>query len=158
MEAIGWRLRPARVEDDNFLRILFANTDVALRALPPDLQVALLEMQYRGRGITYSTLYPEATDSILCLDDGTPVGRYLVDRSNNGFRVVDLAILPQWQGRGIATGVLKDLVQESRHAGVELRLRVVKESAAQRLYAHLGFEIVAVDEIAYEMVWAARVR
>jgi GNAT superfamily N-acetyltransferase len=153
MEALGWRLRPASVEDEEFLRTLFAETNVALHALPPELQASLLDMQYRGRAMTYSTEYPQAKDSVVCLDHGTPVGRHLVERKTDGFRSIDLAILPQWQGKGIGTRILKDLAQESRQAGVKLSLRVVKDNPALRLYVRLGFDVVAEDEISYEMVW-----
>jgi GNAT superfamily N-acetyltransferase len=153
MEALRWRLRPAAVEDEEFLRTLFAETHVALRALPPELKASLLDMQYRGRAMTYSTQHPLAKNSIACLDDGTPVGRHLVERKAEGFRGIDLAILPQWQGRGIGTRILEDLAQESRQAGVKLSLRVVKNNPALRLYLRLGFEVVAEDEISYEMVW-----
>ena len=153
MEALGFRLRPAVLEDEEFLRTLFAETNVTLQALPLELQASLIDMQYRGRKMTYSAEYPEAKDSIACLDDGTPVGRHLVERKTDGFRGIDLAIMPQWQGRGIGTRILEDLAQESRQAGVKFSLRVVKANPALRLYLRLGFEISAADEMAYEMVW-----
>src|SRR5665213_3837204 len=104
MEALGWRLRAAIEEDEEFFRTLFAQTNVTLQSLPLELQAALLDMQYRGRELTYSTQYPEAQNSIICLDEDTCVGRLLMDRGAETFRVIDLAILPQWQGRGIGTG------------------------------------------------------
>ena len=153
MEALRWHLRPATVQDEEFLRTLFAQTDVMLQGFPRELQTALLDMQYRGREMTYSTQYPQAMNFMICLEDGTPVGRHLVERKSSAFRGIDLAILPQWQGRGIGTRVLEDLARESRHAGAELSLRVVKGNPALRLYLRLGFEIAAADEVAYEMVW-----
>jgi len=159
MEALGWRLRAAIEEDEEFFRTLFAQTNVTLQSLPLELQAALLDMQYRGREMTYSAQYPDAKDSMICFEDGTPIGRRLVHRSEVGFRVIDLAILPQWQGRGIGTGVLAELAQQSRETGVKLSLRMVKENPALRLYSRLGFETVAADEISYEMVladWAGR--
>jgi ribosomal protein S18 acetylase RimI-like enzyme len=153
MEAPGFRLRPAVLEDEKFLRMLFAETNVMLQAFPLELQASLLDMQYRGRELTYSTEYPQAQNSIICLDEEACVGRLLIDRSAKTFRVIDLAILPQWQGRGIGTGILKDLAQESRHRGVTLNLRVTKENRALGLYSRLGFEIEGGDEISHEMSW-----
>ncbi|HEY5330097.1 MAG TPA: GNAT family N-acetyltransferase [Acidobacteriaceae bacterium] len=159
MDTLGWRLRPAVKEDEEFLRTLFALTQVTLQSFPPELQATLLEMQYRGREMTYSTQYPDAEDSMICLNDGTPIGRRLVDRSDERFRLVDVAVLPEWQGKGIGTRVLAELAQQSRETGVKLSLRMVKENPAVRLYSRLGFETVAADEISYEMVladWAGR--
>jgi len=153
MEALGLRLRAAIEDDEEFLRTLFAQTNVTLQSLPLELQTALLDMQYRGRELTYSTQYPEAQNSIICLDEDTCVGRLLMDRRAETFRVIDLAILPQWQGRGIGSGILKDLAQESRHRGVKLHLRVTKENRALELYLRLGFEIDGGDDISYEMSW-----
>jgi GNAT superfamily N-acetyltransferase len=154
MEALRWRLQPAAVKDEEFFRTLFAETNVMLQAFPLELQASLLDMQFRGREMTYSTAYPEAKNSLICLDDGTSIGRRLVDQSDDGFRLVDLAILPAWQGRGIGTQVLADLAQQSRETGVKLSLRIVKENPALRLYCRLGFATVAADEISYEMVLA----
>src|SRR5665213_1636654 len=153
MEALGWRLRTAIEEDEEFLRTLFAQTNVALQSFPLELQAALLDMQYRGREMTYSTQYPDAEDSMICLDDGTRIGRCLVDRSDERLRLVDLAIVPEWQGKGIGTRVLAELAQQSRETGVKLSLRIVKENPALRLYSRVGFEVETADEVSYEMVW-----
>jgi hypothetical protein len=69
------------------------------------------------------------------------------------FRLVDLAILPPYRGRGIATQVLQQLVQQSAAAGAAFSLRVEKQNPALRLYERLGFFKVSGDELSYEMEW-----
>jgi hypothetical protein len=50
---------------------------------------------------------------------------------------------------GIGTGILKDLVQESRHRGVKLHLRVTKGNRALGLYLRLRLEIESCDEMSW---------
>jgi len=122
-----------------------------LKALPANVQASLVEMQYRGRQLTYSTQYPQAKDSIICLEDGRSVGRLLVVRREDHLRVIDVAILPEWQGRGIGRSVLTMLAQQGRDEGVEIRLRVYLDNPAIRLYSLLGFVVADRDEISCEM-------
>src|SRR5690242_17310990 len=102
-------LRPAQPEDEPFLLKLFAESQQQLDFLRSDerLWQSLVEMQHRGRKLSYAAAYPDASDSILCLDEGsdvqTPVGRVLVYRGQRSWRIVDIAVLIQHRGKGIGT-------------------------------------------------------
>ncbi len=148
-----YRLRKANAEDEEFLRHLFNETEQSLQALPLELREALMEMQYRGREMTYSAQYPEAESWILCLQDGTAAGRHLVARQPNGFHEIDLAVLPEYQGRGLGTFALEQLQRRARAEGVGVTLNVAKANQAERLYTRLGFEWMGEDEVFCQMTW-----
>jgi GNAT superfamily N-acetyltransferase len=54
-----------------------------------------------------------------------------------------IALLPQWQGRGIGSDIVRDLMRSTHERGVPLTLWVsALNHGALRLYQRLGFEVV----------------
>jgi ribosomal protein S18 acetylase RimI-like enzyme len=150
------RLRNAAAADEPFLFALFA-CDKALEFAPlgwsPEQLQPLLEMQYRARRQSWAQVYPAAVDSILVLDDGTPVGRQLVDWQTDHYRLVDLAVLAEYRNRGIGSWVFRAAQERAAAEDVALRLRVLRTNPALRLYERLGFTEIARDEFAFELEW-----
>jgi len=152
-------LRPSTPQDEPLLFELFAAEKAAeftAIGLTEAQYRPLLEMQYRGRAISYSAQHPEAESWIICLQqaaEATAVGQYLLVKTPQGSRIVDLAVLPQYRGQGIATQVLEQLALQSADSEEALSLRVMKGNRAIQLYARLGFHVVNEDEISYEMYW-----
>ena len=52
-------------------------------------------------------------------------------------------VTPAHQGRGLGTTVLRALIADARRSGALLRLSVLKQNPAARLYARLGFRTLA---------------
>lgn len=121
--------------------------------LPAEQLQPLLEMQYRGREFSYSQAATDLADNILCLADGTAVGRILVDRQPECYRVMDVAVLDAYRHRGIGTRALEQLQQAARTDSLPVRLRVTNGNPVGRLYQRLGFIQISSDEISYEMEW-----
>jgi len=144
-------LRPATAADEPFLERLFTETLAGLDGLPPELRRHLAQTQYRGRALTYAAEYPYAENLIFTLEDGTPAGRHLLQRTEDGFHSIDLAVLPRYQGRGLATAALRQMQQEAR----VLTLRVLKGNPAERLYRNLGFQVTHETELHRHMTWQA---
>jgi ribosomal protein S18 acetylase RimI-like enzyme len=150
-------LRAASPEDEPLLYALFAEdkaAQFALIGLAAGQARALIEMQYRGRKMTYATQYPEAADSILLDAAGTPVGRLLLDRSSPRWRIVDIAVLAAHRGRGSGSEALRECQRQAAAAGVGLELQVDPLNPARRLYRRLGFSEAGENAVAVEMVWS----
>ncbi len=149
-------LRPAAGADEGFLLELYAQTraDELMRSRMDALQrEVFVQMQFRVRQASYRATYPTAVDEILCTDMGTPVGRVLVDRAEDGMRLVDIAIAAERQRQGFATQVIRELQHECAARDWEMRLQVLKGSAAERLYRRLGFKVASEDPLRRQMVW-----
>ncbi|MCG2585072.1 N-acetyltransferase [Massilia sp. TS11] len=146
---LTWRL--ATGDDAAFLAALFASTRPELALLPPALSAPLLAQQQSAQGQDWARRFPDAEHRILQAG-GVAVGRLWLARQADGWRVVDLAILPDWRRRGLARQAMLDVL---RAAGQQpVRLAVVHENlAAQRLYASLGFREVGRDPVRAELVW-----
>ncbi len=151
-------MRRATAADEPLLFVLFSAEKVrefAPLGLPAEQLQPLLEMQFRARQTGYAQTYPAATDFILCLADGTAVGRHLVERQPDCYRCIDLAVLSAYRNRGIGAWALRQLQQIAALEQAPFRLRVAKSNPALRLYGRLGFIKASADELSYEMEWQA---
>lgn len=142
------RWRPATPEDEPFLRALHAETHTDFEGLPE--RNVLLNLQYRARTAGYAARYPGACRLIL-LGEAGPVGMVLLAEEEDTTVVVDLAVLPAWQGRGVASAALRTVQVTCRSGGVRLQVRA--DSPARRLYGRLGFREVSSDALRVAMHW-----
>ena len=85
--------------------------------------------------------------------DGQPVGVIKLLQDGPTWTIEQFQIDLAHQGRGIGTTVLRALIAESRHAGALLRLSVLRQNPAARLYARLGFRTLAESKHAYQMTF-----
>jgi GNAT superfamily N-acetyltransferase len=113
--------------------------------LPPAQLEPLLEMQARGREMTYRQNYPEAEFRIIEVDGG-PVGILILDRGEP-WRIIDIALHPANRGKGVGTGVLASVLAEAEAAHAPVELQVESISPARRLYERLGFQAAGEDGI-----------
>lgn len=145
-------------EDAALLWTLFAEEKAALLAaigLSESQLRPLIEMQYRGRQMTYEARYPNAENWILSDESGTPAGRILVDRKPECWRIIDIALLAAYRGKGFGTTILEGFQRQCEKAGASMALRVDPANPARRLYERLGFRTASEDAVAVEMVWSA---
>lgn len=137
-------LRKTRDNEDDaaFLFALFAATRAAEMALMPlDAKAKdfLLGAQYRSMTETYRREYPNARSEIVELD-GSPVGRLVTDVGDACVTYVDIAILPEAQGRGLARRVMLKALEEPRRLGLPARVSVLMHNVASlRLCERVGF-------------------
>jgi ribosomal protein S18 acetylase RimI-like enzyme len=71
---------------------------------------------------------------------GEDAGRLYVARWEDEIRIVDIALLPEFRGRGIGSALLRDLIDEAEAAGRPLSIHVEQNNPARPLYDRLGFE------------------
>lgn len=83
--------------------------------------------------------------------DGTPVGAVWTTDERTFLQLREIFLVPDRQGKGIGSRVIREEREKARRAGKPLRLRVLKESRARALYARLGFEICGETETQYWM-------
>lgn len=74
---------------------------------------------------------------------GEDVGRLRVIRHPGELHVAGIQILPEHQGKGIGSSVMKTVIEEAAGNDYPLTLEVEKNNLdAKRLYERLGFEMV----------------
>lgn len=144
--------------DDEFLFQLYASTRAdemaAIIGWSEGDKDHLLRGQFYAQSQAYALNYIGAVHRIIQLD-GTDVGRLIVNRADDHMRIIDLSILTAYRGRGIGTDILRSLMNEAHGGKVPVRLAVIPDSPAARLYVRHGF--VAAERRGHhmDMVWPA---
>ena len=144
-------LREATADDEPFLLEVYAST--RLEELEPfgwddNQKRAFIRMQFLARERTY----PRGDNRIILLH-GRPIGRMLVDRSETGILLRDIALLTEYRNAGIGSRLIQGLMKEAASAGQPIRLHVLASSPAVRLYERLGFRRSGDDGAYLEMKW-----
>ena len=81
---------------------------------------------------------------------GERIGAIWTTEDGDHLRLHEIFLLPDWQGRGIGSGLVKQELATARRLGKPLRLSVLRGNRARALYERLGF---AVTEETETKVW-----
>lgn len=87
----------------------------------------------------------------VILDDEQPVGLLKVARDAVPWTVIQIQLDPEFQGRGVGSQLLGELIREATFAKADLALSVLKANPARGLYERLGFVVVGEDSHEYYM-------
>lgn len=87
----------------------------------------------------------------LILVDDIEVGMLQTEQHNDELYLGNLLILPAFQNRGVGTAVLQDLLNKSSLLNLSIKLQVLKQNPAKRLYERLGFMTVEETDTYYIM-------
>lgn len=160
-------LRTATAEDEAFLRAVYAATRAEeLTPVPwsDEQKRAFCDQQFAAQDAHYRAHYPTAEYLVIETSPGesaeagtahTPAGRLYVDRWAREIRIMDIALLPGFRGRGIGTELLRQLQDEARAAAKALTIHVEKFNPALRLYERLGFRAKEDKGVYLLMEWTA---
>jgi GNAT superfamily N-acetyltransferase len=155
--APAWSLRPIRPEDEELLYRVYASTRVEeLRAVPwtEAEKAAFLRMQFEAQHRYYQENYTSSVFDVVVVD-GEPAGRLYVARWPEEVRVIDVALLPAFRGRGVGTALLGSLMAEAAGKGLPLRIHVERGNPARSLYDRLGFRMIADRGVYLFLEWRA---
>lgn len=134
-------LRDEQEGDVFFLERLYASTrqeELAQSGWDAATRETFLASQFRAQREHYRRQY--AKDQFQIIVQGQePIGRLYVGRWRDEIRVIDIALLPQWRGRGIGTSLLRDVMREAALRRVPVRIHVETFNPARKLYERLGF-------------------
>lgn len=84
--------------------------------------------------------------------DGCNAGAIWVSRETSQIKVERLHILPEFQGYGIGTEILEDLIKEASDQSKEIILSVLRTNVrAKSLYERLGFKEIGTDGNKFHM-------
>jgi len=141
-------LRRVTADDDSFLLSLYAGTraeELAQVQWQEGQQEAFVRWQFEMQRREYDARFPDAEYDLIEID-GNPAGRIWIGRSENEIRLLDIALLPDFQNRRAGTILLNRLIDEARTTGKRLRHMVfVLNNNADRFYLRLGF--VEIEDV-----------
>ncbi|MGV6800946.1 MAG: GNAT family N-acetyltransferase [bacterium] len=142
-------------KDEKFLRHLYATTRAHefTHSLWSDAEKAsFLNSQYDLQDQHYKLTYLKGSFRIITLDS-VDIGRLYINRADDHLRIVDLSLLPDYQGRGIGTDILRSLLNEAHGGKVPVKLHVDQSSPALKLYLSHGFKNTGINGYYYALEW-----
>ena len=143
--SVGVLLRPVNDADQEFLIGVYASTRAAELAQvdwDENQKDAFIRWQYEMQKQEYDARFPSARYEII-LVDGAPAGRIWVGTNDEEIRLLDIALLTEFQNRGVGTQLLRQLMEEATRTNKVLRHMVfVLNDNAFRFYERLGFRTI----------------
>lgn len=91
-----------------------------------------------------------ADDAWIIQMNGKDIGFYNgLTLEDGSYEIGNICIIPEYQGKGIGTQVLKDIME--LHKGQDLHIQYFKQNPVGKLYERLGFQPNGETEFHYQM-------
>lgn len=91
-----------------------------------------------------------ADDAWIIQMNGKDIGFYNgLTLEDGSYEIGNICIIPEYQGKGIGTQVLKDIME--LHKGQDLHIQYFKQNPVGKLYERLGFQPNGETEYHYQM-------
>jgi ribosomal protein S18 acetylase RimI-like enzyme len=90
----------------------------------------------------------------LIVKNETPIGRLYIHENyqEDIIRIIDIAILPNWQNQGIGKSILEDILAEGNLIKKNVSIHVEAFNPAKHLYERLGFEKISETNGVYHLM------
>lgn len=136
-------LRPVAESDNDFLLTVYGSTredELAQTDWTVDQKKVFLRWQLDLQRREYESRFPDGEYRVILVDQ-QPAGRIWVGADEQQIRLLDIALLPEFQNRGVGTTLLQRLMARANNEGKALRHMVfVLNNNADRFYLRLGFK------------------
>ena len=138
-------LRPATEADEAFLLALYGSTredELTQVEWGEGQKEQFVRWQFVLQRREYDARFPDADYEVILID-GEPAGRIWTGSDEEQIRLLDIALLPQFQRRGAGTLLLRRLIDAAVREKKLLRHMVfVLNNDAHRFYERLGFVVI----------------
>ena len=142
--------------DEDLLYRAFAATraaEMALTGWHADQQESFLRMQYDMQRRAYRLQVPNAEYWVIRCD-GTGAGRLILNRAHLEIHIVDIGLLPEFQGLGIGSALMAAILEEATQTTRSVTLQVERFNPALQWYERLGFRAAGEGGPIYlDMIW-----
>lgn len=151
-------VRPALPQDEIFLYELYRairGPQFEQTQLTPQQREHLLRVQFQAQLSSYTQQFPNSCYHIVLIDS-KPYGRLWVAPGQRELHLVDIAIHPSVQSKGVGTVLVQRLQQEAQQLRVPITSIVDRfNPGSLRFHKRNGFTIVREDLMNYFMEWRA---
>ena len=133
---LEYRLRPASASDTSFLFTL-------LHITSEDAIVETWGQNEAWQRRNFDARVEQHVVSIIEVG-GCAAGSLWLDKRTDVIHIADVQLLPEWQGNGIGTAVLRGLIAQAATLRIPVGLVVLEtNTGARRLYERLGFKVTS---------------
>lgn len=152
---MSYVLRAATEDDSPFLFEMYAESRESELAPVPwaeEQKYAFLRQQSEAQHAHYRQHYPNA-EYLVIESEGSRAGRLYVSRGSREIRIMDIALAPEFRGRGLGSAIVQSLLDEARDTSRTVGIHVEKNNPAYRLYSRLGFRKIEDRGVYDFLVW-----
>lgn len=149
------QLRTITDADLPFLLQLYISTrsaELSATGLPFEVQMQFLESQFKLQHRHYQMNFASANFQIIVVD-GYDAGRLYYGWEGDTLHLIDIALLPKFQHRGIGKMLMADLMAQVSGLKANLMLRVQMQNPVRNWYLKLGFVGGDHDDVYQQMHW-----
>ncbi|HKJ79890.1 MAG TPA: GNAT family N-acetyltransferase [Prolixibacteraceae bacterium] len=135
-------IRSVTTRDFSFLKKVYRSTredELKLTGWDESEKEKFIEFQFNAQHSHYTNAYKGAEFNLILLKK-TPIGRLYLWRTESQIRIMDIALLPEYRGKGIGTRILNSLIRESEKSVKKLNIHVEHNNPALSLYERMGFK------------------
>lgn len=136
-------LRALHPDDMAFIERLFAGSraqEMSQTGWPAEQIAAFLSQQFNAQHTYYQAHYSDGELLIIELE-GQPIGRLYMFWGPTTLNLIDITLLPEFQGQGIGSALIEAQLRRADEQGLKVELFVETFNPAQRLYGRLGFYV-----------------
>lgn len=147
--------RPIQKHDLPLLLKIYSSTrETELAPVPWSIEEKqqFLKQQFEAQHSYYQEYFPQAKFLII-QKKGAPIGRLYRDNREDEIRLIDIALLPEFRGKGIGGKLLSEILAEAKRRDVLVRIHVEMNNPALHLYKRLGFRSIEEQGIYFLMEW-----
>lgn len=117
-------------------------------------RAAFVLMQFTAQDRHYRQHFPDAAFQVIEVT-GRRAGRLIVARGADDIRIVDIALLAAYRGRGVGTALLVMILAEGAATQRRVSVHVERANRARSLYQRLGFVTVSDRDPYLLLEWAS---
>ncbi|MBK5007312.1 GNAT family N-acetyltransferase [Pseudomonas sp. S60] len=137
-------LRALETGDMQFIEHLYATSragEMSHSGWPAEQIERFLHMQFNAQHTYYQQHFTDA-EFYIVERAGEPVGRLYMRFGVTCAVLIDIALLPAYQRRGIGTALLENMLHRADNLQLPVELSVEPYNPAQQLYQRFGFEVI----------------
>ena len=149
------RLRPFTTDDLPFLQRLYASTreaELQQTDWNDEQKTGFLQMQFDLQHNYYQQHFKHARFDVVTYHE-QDIGRLYIEWRTDELRIIDIAFLPEYRGRGIGSTMLQSLLAQAKEKRKSVGLHVEYYNPALLLYRRFGFREIAENGVYRQMKW-----
>ncbi|WP_297417475.1 GNAT family N-acetyltransferase [Clostridium sp.] len=147
-------LQKVKLEESEFLLKIFKESNPELLyicGLGEEEKRVILLQQFTIETKQLMQIYPNAEFNIVMLNE-EPIGKLYINYGKTADRIIEIALLEEYRGRGIGKELIEIVIKNAKKAGKNVRLQVAWfNQNAYGLYKKLGFQVIENKEVFFEM-------
>ncbi len=149
-------LRLFSEKDIPFLKkVYFSTREEELKQVidwTPEMKNTFLTHQFNAQHEYYQKNYVKANFFVI-EKKHEPVGRlYYAESYDSTIRIIDIAILPKFQRKGLGTSILNGFFERAKAIEQPITIHVESFNPAMKLYMRLGFKKISETNGVYHLL------